>query len=176
MYRHLQEEHQRFVERLAERLGDVGRLHAPFRRTAMRVSARNVFPGTVSGVKEGAVSTEVTVSLEGGDTLCSVITTESARTLGLRAGMEVFALFKASSVILGRELHDARTSARNLLCGSVARVVEGPVNADVTVTLAGGGVLSAVITEESARRLAFRPGDHACALVKASSVIIGVDG
>lgn len=176
MYRVLQGEHQKFVDRIEQRLGNVERLYALFRRTAMRVSARNVFLGTVKTVKEGAVSTEVTVSLKGGETVCSVITNDSARTLGLRKGMDVYALFKASSVIIGRDLHIARTSARNVLCGSVTRIKDGPVNAEVTVTLGGGSVLTAVITEESAKALKFAAGDHACALVKASSVILGVDG
>jgi molybdate transport system regulatory protein len=79
-------------------------------------------------------------------------------------------------VILGKDLHAARVSARNILCGKVERVKEGPVSAEVTMRLPGGNTVTAVITEESARKLMFSPGDHACALVKASSVILGVAG
>jgi molybdate transport system regulatory protein len=61
------------------------------------------------------------------------------------------------------------------LCGTVDRIVHGPVNAEVTVVLPGGSVLAAIVTEESAKRLAIAKGDHVCALVKASSVILGVD-
>ena len=141
----------------------------------MRVSARNVFLGTVAAVRKGAVSTEVTLAIKGGETLCSVITNESARVLGLKTGMEAYAFFKASAVILGKELHDAKVSARNLLCGTVDRIAHGPVNAEVTVVLPGGSVLTAVVTDESAKRLLLAKGDHVCALVKASSVILGVD-
>ncbi len=175
LYRVLQDEHQRFIGRLEERLGDVGRFYSLVRRVAMKVSARNVFLGTVAAVRKGAVNTEVTVALKGGETLCSVITNESAATLGLKAGLEAYAFFKASAVILGKDLHDAKVSARNLLCGTVERIVHGPVNAEVTVVLPGGSVLAAIITEESANRLVLAKGDHACALVKASSVILGVD-
>jgi molybdate transport system regulatory protein len=49
------------------------------------------------------------------------------------------------------------------------------VNAEVSVSLEGGTVLTAIVTEESAKSLALSPGDHVCALVKASSVILGVD-
>jgi len=176
LYRVLQVEHQKFIQRLEGRLGDVGRLYSLLRRVAMRVSARNVFPGTVAAVRKGAVSTEVTLALKGGETLCSVITNESARVLGLKKGMEAYAFFKASAVILGKELHDAKVSARNLLCGTAGRIVRGPVNAEVTVLLPGGSVLTSIITEESAKRLSLAKGDHVCALVKASSVILGVDG
>ena len=175
LYRVLQDEHLRFIERLEERLGDVGRFYSLVRRVAMRVSARNVFLGKVAAVRKGAVNTEVTVDLKGGETLCSVITNESAATLGLKTGFEVYAFFKASAVILGKDLHDAKVSARNLLCGTVERIVHGPVSAEATVVLPGGSVLAAIVTEESANRLALAKGDHVCALVKASSVILGVD-
>ncbi|MBE0569614.1 MAG: TOBE domain-containing protein [Deltaproteobacteria bacterium] len=176
LYRVLHGEHRRFIQRLEGRLGDVGRLYSLLRRVAMRVSARNVFPGKVAAVRKGAVSTEVTLALKGGETLCSVITNESARVLGLKKGMEAYAFFKASAVILGKGLHDAKVSARNLLCGTADRIVHGPVNAEVTVLLPGGSVLTSIITEESAKRLSLAKGDHVCALVKASSVILGVDG
>lgn len=175
LYRVLRDEHQRYIERLEGRLGDVGRFYSLVRRVAMRVSARNVFLGKVAAVRKGAVSTEVTLSLKGGETLCSVITNESAGILGLKKGMEAYAIFKASAVILGKDLHGAKVSARNLLCGTADRIVHGPVNAEVTVVLPGGSVLTSIITEESAKRLVLAKGDHVCALVKASSVILGVD-
>ncbi len=175
LYRVLQDEHQRFIGRIEERLGDVNRFYSLVRRVAMRVSARNVFLGKVAAVRKGAVNTEVTVTLKGGEMLCSVITNESAATLGMKTGSDAYAFFKASSVILGKDLHAAKVSARNLLCGTAERIVHGPVNAEVTVALPGGSVLAAIVTEESAKRLAIERGEHVCALVKASSVILGVD-
>jgi molybdate transport system regulatory protein len=175
LYRVLQGEHQEFIKRLERRLGDVGRFYSLLRRVAMRVSARNVFHGKVVELRKGAVNTEVTLSLKGGETVCSVITNESAAILGLKAGMEAYAFFKASSVILGKDLHGAKVSARNLLFGTADRIAHGPVSAEVTVALPGGSVLTAIVTEESAKRLLLAKGDHVCALVKASSVILGVD-
>jgi molybdate transport system regulatory protein len=49
------------------------------------------------------------------------------------------------------------------------------VNAEVTLDLPGGSVLTAIVTEESAKRLLLANGDPVCALVKASSVILGID-
>jgi molybdate transport system regulatory protein len=175
LYRVLQDEHQEFLKRLEGRLGDVVHFYSLIRRVAMRVSARNVFLGKIAELRKGAVSTEVTLSLKEGETLCSVITNESAGTLGLKAGMEAYAFFKASAVILGKDLHDAKVSARNLLCGTVDWIIHGPVNAEVTVLLPGGSVLTAIVTEGSAKHLSLAKGDHVCALVKASSVILGVD-
>lgn len=89
--------------------------------------------------------------------------------------MEAYAVFKASAVIVGKDMHNAKVSARNLLCGTVDRIEPGAVNAEVTVALPGGSVLTAIVTGESAERLSLAKGDHVCALVKASSVILGVD-
>ena len=176
LYRVLQGEHQRFIERLEGRLGDVGRLYSLLRRVAMRISARNVFLGKVKEVRKGAVSTEVTLGMKGGETLCSVITNESTEVLGLKPGVEAYAFFKASVVILGKDLHNAKVSARNVLCGTMTRVVHGPVNAEVSVSLKGGTVLTAIVTEESAKSLKLTTGDHVCGLVKASDVLLGIDG
>ena len=69
-----------------------------------------------------------------------------------------------------------RRSARGTCCAARRTGSRtGPVNAEVTVVLPGGSVLTAIVTEESAKHLLLAKGDHVCALVKASSVILGVD-
>ncbi|MBV6415761.1 MAG: Molybdenum-pterin-binding protein MopA [Steroidobacteraceae bacterium] len=65
-----------------------------------RFSARNRLTGTISRVQPGAVNTEVVMDLPGGMSIVAVVTNESSRTLGLAAGREATALFKASSVIV----------------------------------------------------------------------------
>jgi len=67
-----------------------------------------------------------------------------------------------------------RISARNQLRGRVVALQAGAVNTDVTIELAGGNTLSAVITQSSAEALALTPGDDVVALFKASSVILSV--
>ncbi|AJE02453.1 TOBE domain-containing protein [Geobacter pickeringii] len=140
----------------------------------MKLSARNVFSGTVSGITKGAVNAEVTLTLTGGTPVVAVVTNASVDSLGLAVGTEACAIIKASSVIIGTDLHDARVSARNIMCGTVAKVVEGPVSTEVDVEIGGGNTISAVITHGSARNLGIKAGGHACALFKASSVILGV--
>ena len=141
----------------------------------MKVSARNTFSGTVSNITKGAVNAEVTLTLKGGVPLTAVVTNGAIDNLGLVAGSEAYAIVKASSVIIGIDLHEARVSARNVFCGTIAKIIEGPVNTEVDVEIGGGNTVSAVITHGSATSLELKVGGHACTMFKASSVIIGVN-
>jgi molybdopterin-binding protein len=67
------------------------------------ISARNILAGTVKDVAVGAVNAEVTVQLPGGAEVVSVITKDSAERLKLKSGAKVFAVIKASDVILATE-------------------------------------------------------------------------
>jgi len=141
----------------------------------MKLSARNVFPGTVTKVIKGAVNSEVQLSTRGGDRIVSIITNASVDALGLKEGTPALAIIKASWVILGKDLHNAKLSTRNILCGTVSKVTRGAVNTEVALMLSGGAVVTAIITNESTQSLGLKQGDHACAAIKASSVILGVE-
>ncbi|MDH5245183.1 MAG: TOBE domain-containing protein [Betaproteobacteria bacterium] len=67
----------------------------------MRLSARNSIPGRVTNVKVGPVSTEVAINIAPGIDIVSVISTASAQDLELSVGAKVFAVIKASSVMVG---------------------------------------------------------------------------
>lgn len=69
----------------------------------MKTSARNVLKGKVKQVKPGAVNTEVVLEMPGGSEVVSIITKESAEKLGLSAGKEVYAIIKASNVMIGTD-------------------------------------------------------------------------
>jgi molybdate transport system regulatory protein len=66
----------------------------------MKVSARNLLSGTITGIVRGPVSTEVTLRIARGVEIVSVITSHSARRLKLKRGGKAHALIKADSVIL----------------------------------------------------------------------------
>jgi molybdopterin-binding protein len=69
----------------------------------MKISARNVLKGKVKEVKPGVVNSEVIVELPGKMELVSVITKESAKTLRLKKGSAVYAVIKASNVMIAVE-------------------------------------------------------------------------
>jgi len=144
------------------------------RRMEMKVSARNVWAGRVAGVEKGAVNSIVDVALKGGDTVVAVITNNSVERLGLVPGVEVLAMVKAPSVMVGRDCEKNRLSARNVLTGTISRIDEGAVNDVVTIDLPGGSTVTAVITSEGGRTLGLEVGVAASAIIKASSVILAV--
>jgi molybdopterin-binding protein len=69
----------------------------------MKISARNVIKGKVKNVVVGQVNAEVTLDLGNGKELVSVITKNSLESLGIKVGKEVYAVIKASSVMIGTD-------------------------------------------------------------------------
>ena len=68
-----------------------------------------------------------------------------------------------------------KISARNQFKGKVSKITHGPVNAEVILTLDGGQQIAAVITNQSVNSLGLAEGGVAYAIVKASTIMIGVD-
>ncbi|HXA37651.1 MAG TPA: TOBE domain-containing protein [Phenylobacterium sp.] len=66
-------------------------------------SARNQIKGVVASRTDGAVSSEITLTIADGKTLTASITRESAEAMGLAEGEAVTALVKAPHVILAVE-------------------------------------------------------------------------
>jgi molybdopterin-binding protein len=66
----------------------------------MKISARNMLKGKIKQIKLGAVNTEVIIELTGGGQVVSVITKESAENLELAVGKQVYAIIKASNVMI----------------------------------------------------------------------------
>ena len=67
-----------------------------------------------------------------------------------------------------------KLSARNQLKGKVVEVKKGATTAHIRIDI-GGQIVTAAITNESADELGLAPGKSAYAIVKASSVMVGVD-
>ena len=138
----------------------------------MKTSARNQFFGTVKSIQVGAINDAIEVTVAGGQSIVATVTRESTQELDLQVGTEVFALIKASSIILVSEADDVRFSARNQFAGKVTRVQKGAVNSEVVVAV-GDSVLAVIITNDSVERLQLVEGSSVTALFKASSVIVG---
>jgi molybdopterin-binding protein len=68
-----------------------------------------------------------------------------------------------------------RISARNNIPGTVTHITLGPVSAEVTINVAPGIDIVSVISATSAQELKLAVGSRACAVIKASSVMVGVE-
>jgi molybdopterin-binding protein len=68
-----------------------------------------------------------------------------------------------------------KISARNVLKGTVVKVIHGSVNSEVTIELPGGTQLVSIITNTSVDNLGLTEGKPAYAIIKASNVMIGID-
>ncbi|MCU0526274.1 MAG: molybdopterin-binding protein [Elainella sp. Prado103] len=66
----------------------------------MKISARNALKGIVKSVVIGAVNDEVVVEVAPGVEVTAIITKASAESLGLAEGKEVYAVVKASDVMI----------------------------------------------------------------------------
>lgn len=65
-----------------------------------------------------------------------------------------------------------RTSARNLLEGTIKNVDKGMIMASVKIKVEPG-LVTAVITKESAEKLDLKEGDKVSAIIKATEVMVG---
>ena len=68
-----------------------------------------------------------------------------------------------------------KLSARNQFKGNVVAIDEGAVNGIVKIDIGGGNVMSATISMAAIRELGLAVGKEAYAVVKATSVMVGVD-
>jgi len=176
LYRALEAEYQAALDRLAASMqdgsaGDFAQFSRLLKRLSMKTSARNQFAGQIVGLREGHVDYEVRLKLDEDNEVVAVITRESAETLGLSIGMEVSALVKSSSVLLLTD-PNVRTTARNHLWGEITRLHDGPVNAEITLAMKSGKTVCAVVTHDSVEKLGLAVGGQACAVFKASAVIL----
>ncbi|MBP6707915.1 MAG: molybdopterin-binding protein [Candidatus Accumulibacter sp.] len=68
-----------------------------------------------------------------------------------------------------------RISARNQLQGTVKTITHGAINSEVVLEIAPGIFIEAQVTTASVHNLGLNEGSTAYALIKADSVMLGVD-
>lgn len=68
-----------------------------------------------------------------------------------------------------------KLSARNQLKGTVTKIQEGAVNGIVHIDIGGGNQIAATISMNAIEELGLAVGKEAYAVIKATSVMVGVD-
>ena len=139
----------------------------------MQLSARNQFSGTVIKIDEGAVNGIVAIDVNG-TPVSATISMNAIKELGLAPGKAAWAVIKATEVMVGKGEH-LPLSARNQFPGEVVGVEKGAVNSIVRIKALGDNVISATISNAAVEELGLAAGEKALAVIKATSVMVGVD-
>ena len=131
---------------------------------------RNNLPCTVHEVSRKQGSARVLLALAGGQRLASRITLESLQLLGLKPGMAVLAMCKATAVVVAP--HILALDGVNLLRGTVARRSSASGVAEVSLQLAPGLSLVGFAEPDSGIKLR----QSAMAALDESAVVIALAG
>ena len=68
-----------------------------------------------------------------------------------------------------------KISARNQIKGKITNIKDGAVNAIVVLDIGGGNKISATISMDAVKELDLKIGMDAYAIIKATSVMMGID-
>jgi molybdate transport system regulatory protein len=173
-WRQLQQRHDDFLRGQEAWLLQQPAVVGLLRRLSMKTTARNQFAGTVSAIEAGPVTTAVTLAIAGGSQITATLTTAAAKSLKLKKGVEAIALIKSSAVVLVTDFAGYALSARNQLAGSISRVDKGATTTMVGLTLPGGSVVTASVTNDAVSALGLAVGQPATAVFKAYAVMLAV--
>ncbi|MDD5412678.1 MAG: TOBE domain-containing protein [Methylobacter sp.] len=173
LFTRLEQQHQQFLEQLNRGLAADPDTVLLLQRLVVKTSASNQLFGSITAIQAGAVNAEIFVKLKGGEQVITTITLTSLSELGLEVGADAVLLINSADITLVIDSDPNRFSARNRLSGSVIRVQQDEVNAEVIVLLPSGETLAAMITQQSAQGLALVPGMLAWAMFKSNAPILG---
>ncbi len=140
--------------------------------STLQTSMRNQFPVVITKMKIGSALVRLQLALDLENTLRASVTKESAQLLGLREGMEVLALAKATAVNISANAPD-KTAGRvpaNHLMGEVIRSERAASGGECSIRLKSGIVIVGFAKGHHGLHL----NDLAIASIPPSAVVIGL--
>jgi len=138
---------------------------------ALRTSARNTFVSRVVKVTTDGVMAEVLLDGDSGVRICSLITEESARNLGLAPGVPVAATVKAPLVEV-RQAGAAGGSARNRIQAVITGIKRTEVISEVQGQAPDGINLCALLSSAAMEETGLEVGDLVEFRFKAMAVVL----
>jgi molybdate transport system regulatory protein len=182
LFRSFEQEHQNSLIRLEKTLGDIDHylpllqgMNLRISAKNLRISTKNIFTGVISDIVRDISVAQVALELKSGHQIYAVISNDSIDELKLEKGSTASALIKASSVMISNAPEPLIISAKNMIRGKISTISENVVQGEVSLDIGGGDTITSTITQSSVKRLGLKVGDEAWAIIKTSSVIIGVD-
>lgn len=136
-------------------------------------SMRNQFPARITVMKLGAALVRLILRIDDTHLLKASVTKESAQLLGLREGMEVLALTKATGVEISSAFpEDPNAIDDNLIVGEVIRSERAGKGGECSIRLPSGIVIVGFAHGNHGLKL----HDRAVAHIPPSSIVIAIAG
>jgi molybdate transport system regulatory protein len=173
LYCRLEHQHQQFLAKLNRDLLDDPDMMILLKSMAVKSSASNQLFGQIFEIKTGAIHREIDVRLKGGEHIVASMTNDEFDSLGLKDGDDVLLLIGMSEINIVTDENPYRLSARNSLKGTVIRIQQDGIDAEVFMRLPGGDSIVAMITQGSAESLDLKVGDSVKAVFKSNAVLLG---
>ncbi|MDY0123381.1 TOBE domain-containing protein [Sulfurimonas sp.] len=170
-YNRLNELHREFINRFAEAGDDPEHLAKILARTFLTTSARNQLPSTIKEIKFNGLNAYIELSLFGGCSLTSSITTKSIKNMGLHVGSKVYAIIKSSDINIVNET-PASNKNINILKGDIELIEISQDSLEVSFKINEHITLTALLNKEDAASL--KIGSKAFALINTNNIIIGL--
>jgi len=161
---------QRALEKISRREQPRGLSLTGVTGLGLKTSMRNHLPCTVIGIKRAQGLARIFLELSGGRALVARITSESLQLLGLKTGMRVLALCKATAVAVAPKIVVA--GHVNLFEGKVIRGAGVKEAGEVSVQIGPGLHLIGFSEADSG----LKRNQPAMAAVEESAVVIGLLG
>jgi len=134
---------------------------------------RNQFPARITVMKLGAALVRLILRIDDTHLLKASVTKESAQLLGLREGMEVLALTKATGVEISSAFpEDPNAIDDNLIVGEVIRSERAGKGGECSIRLPSGIVIVGFAHGNHGLKL----HDRAVAHIPPSSIVIAIAG
>lgn len=172
LYRTIEAEHTRVLEKLANKYADYDQLVVLLQKLAMRTSARNNLCGEVVDITPRGLLTALQIQLPSDLVIQSVITSSSVQSLAIQTGQQVFAIIKAPCMVLAPQ---PLPGFDNVLSGTIDKMTQDDSSIEIELQLLGGELLSGVVGKKTLEGCDLSVGAPMVAHVTASQVLIGVE-
>lgn len=172
----IEREHKNFVKRLSNLSQSLASDFSLIQKMRLKTSARNQLLCEIVSIQPGtAMIDEITLKIKGTDqTIIATITPESTQKLGLIPGLQLFALIKASAVMIKAPEVPLKSQYDSQIYGKIVRLEPGNVNSEIEIELPGGTLIASVLSTNYINRHKLGVGSEVTGIIDPSNIILGL--